>query len=165
MVRVSLERSGGFTGLRTTSSLDTDELAGPEADAALQALEAAGQAREAAGPSRSASPCNTVAAAAAARSCGRSSQPSYGDPPRAPIGTAQAVPPSSPASAVPVRASTRPPAVAIEQSGRPSRAAARSSSRCGGVSPCSRAASSRRTPSGTAAAPCEEACRSPQSRR
>ncbi|MEV7179870.1 protealysin inhibitor emfourin [Kitasatospora sp. NPDC093679] len=50
MVRVSLERSGGFTGLRTTSSLDTDELAGPEADAALQALEAAGQARKAAGP-------------------------------------------------------------------------------------------------------------------
>ncbi|MFD0532076.1 protealysin inhibitor emfourin [Kitasatospora arboriphila] len=68
MVRVSLERSGGFTGLRTTSSLDTDELAGPEADAALQALEAAGQAREAAAPLRrppsraTGSPCTRPAA-------------------------------------------------------------------------------------------------------
>ncbi|WP_371494205.1 hypothetical protein OG871_03760 [Kitasatospora sp. NBC_00374] len=42
MVRVSLERSGGFTGLRTTSSLDTDELPGPQAAEALRALEALG---------------------------------------------------------------------------------------------------------------------------
>jgi len=37
---VSLERSGGFTGRRVTSSIDTDELPGPQATEALQALDA-----------------------------------------------------------------------------------------------------------------------------
>jgi hypothetical protein len=39
-VIVSLERSGGFTGQRLTSSIETDELSGPEMAEALQALEA-----------------------------------------------------------------------------------------------------------------------------
>jgi hypothetical protein len=37
---VSLERSGGFTGRRVTSSLDTGELGAEQATAALQALDA-----------------------------------------------------------------------------------------------------------------------------
>ncbi len=37
---VSLERSGGFTGLRLTSSVDTDELRGEQMTEALQALNA-----------------------------------------------------------------------------------------------------------------------------
>jgi hypothetical protein len=37
---VSLERSGGFTGRRVTSSIDTDELPAPQATETLQALDA-----------------------------------------------------------------------------------------------------------------------------
>ena len=37
---VSLERSGGFTGRRVTSSIDTDDLPAPQATEALQALDA-----------------------------------------------------------------------------------------------------------------------------
>jgi len=37
---VSLERSGGFTGRRVTSSVDTDDLGGEQATEALQALDA-----------------------------------------------------------------------------------------------------------------------------
>jgi len=37
---VSLERSGGFTGRRVTSSVDTDELGREQATEALQALDA-----------------------------------------------------------------------------------------------------------------------------
>jgi Emfourin len=37
---VSLERSGGFTGRRVTSSVDTDELSAPQMTEALQALDA-----------------------------------------------------------------------------------------------------------------------------
>jgi len=37
---VSLERSGGFTGRRVTSSIDTDELPAPQMTEALQALDA-----------------------------------------------------------------------------------------------------------------------------
>jgi hypothetical protein len=39
-MRVSLERSGGFTGRRVTSSLDTDELRAEQEAQALQALDA-----------------------------------------------------------------------------------------------------------------------------
>jgi hypothetical protein len=37
---VSLERSGGFTGRRVTSSVDTDDLPAPQVAEALEALDA-----------------------------------------------------------------------------------------------------------------------------
>jgi hypothetical protein len=39
-MRVSLERSGGFTGRRVTSSVDTDELPAEQVAEALRALDA-----------------------------------------------------------------------------------------------------------------------------
>jgi Emfourin len=36
---VSLERSGGFTGRRVTSSIDTDDLPAPQATEALRSLD------------------------------------------------------------------------------------------------------------------------------
>jgi hypothetical protein len=39
VVRVSLVRTGGFTGLRLTSSVDTDELPAQVRDGALKALD------------------------------------------------------------------------------------------------------------------------------
>jgi hypothetical protein len=39
---VSLERSGGFTGRRVTSSIDTDELPAPQVTEALHALDELG---------------------------------------------------------------------------------------------------------------------------
>jgi hypothetical protein len=55
-VIVSLERSGGFTGQRLTSSVETEELPGAEMTEALRALEAfassAQTTRSAAAPSQ-----------------------------------------------------------------------------------------------------------------
>jgi hypothetical protein len=45
---VSLERSGGFTGRRVTSSIDTDELPAPQVTEALHALDELGVAPPAA---------------------------------------------------------------------------------------------------------------------
>lgn len=47
---VSLERSGGFTGRRVTSSIDTDDLPAPQATEALQALDALASAPPAVPP-------------------------------------------------------------------------------------------------------------------
>jgi hypothetical protein len=50
-VLVSLERSGGFTGRRTTSAVDTDELTGAQMAEALRALEALASAPPTSPPS------------------------------------------------------------------------------------------------------------------
>jgi hypothetical protein len=49
-VIVSLERSGGFTGQRLTSSIETDDLPDAERTEALQALETLVSARPATAP-------------------------------------------------------------------------------------------------------------------
>lgn len=53
---VSFERSGGFTGRRVTSSIDTDELPAPQATEALQALDALGSATPAIPPGGASQP-------------------------------------------------------------------------------------------------------------
>lgn len=53
---VSLERSGGFTGRRVTSSVDTDDLPAPQVAEALQALDALASAPSAIPPGGASQP-------------------------------------------------------------------------------------------------------------
>lgn len=53
---VSLERSGGFTGRRVTSSIDTDDLPAPQATDALRALDALASAPPAIPPGGASQP-------------------------------------------------------------------------------------------------------------
>ena len=53
---VSLERSGGFTGRRLTSSVDTDDLPAPQVTEALQALDALAAASPTIPPSGASQP-------------------------------------------------------------------------------------------------------------
>jgi emfourin len=53
---VSLERSGGFTGRRVTSSIDTGELSASQATEALQALDALASAPPAIPPGGASQP-------------------------------------------------------------------------------------------------------------
>jgi len=55
-VIVSLERSGGFTGQRLTSSVETEELPGAEMTEALRALEALASAARTAHPAAPSQP-------------------------------------------------------------------------------------------------------------
>jgi len=53
---VSLERSGGFTGRRVTSSIDTSDLPAPQATEALRALDALASAPPAIPPGGASQP-------------------------------------------------------------------------------------------------------------